>query len=217
MTIRVILADDHPIFREGLVRTLEETGEFEVVGTGGSADEALDLVRRHRPDVALLDLSMPGGGVAAARAISALDPAPRIAVLTVSEEGGDVTDAMAAGAIGYLLKGVSANELRQTLAAIAGGQGFVSPHLASRLLAAMSAPQSARLARRPIDELTKREEDILRGVAEGLSNREIADRLSLQEKTVKHYMTGILGKLQARNRVEAALIAREAWGEGRAG
>lgn len=216
MTIRVILADDHPIFREGLVRTLEETGEFQIVGTGGSADDALELARRLRPDVALLDLSMPGGGIAATRALAALDPAPRIAILTVSEEGGDVTDAMAAGAIGYVLKGVSAEELRQTLRAVASGQGFVSPHLASRLLAAMSAPQPARLARRPIDDLTKREEDILRGVAEGLSNREIAERLSLQEKTVKHYMTGILGKLHARNRVEAALIARQAWGADRA-
>lgn len=215
MTIRLILADDHPIFRDGLVRTLGETGAFEVVGTGASAEEAIALARAHRPDVALLDLSMPGGGIAATRAIAALDPAPRIAILTVSEDGADVTEALAAGAIGYILKGVSAGELCETLKAVAAGQGFISPHLASRVLAAMTAPRRGPPSRRPIDELTRREEDILRGVANGLSNREIAESLSLQEKTVKHYMTGILGKLQARNRVEAALIAREAWGDGR--
>ena len=211
MSIRVIVADDHPIFRDGLVQSLEETGEFEVVGTGGSADEAVALARAHAPDLALLDLSMPGGGIAAARRIAAGKLAGQIAMLTVSEDDRDVSGALEAGAIGYVLKGVSAAELRRILAGIARGETCASPALAARVLKIMQQPR--RPERRPIDDLTKREEDILRLVAKGLSNREVAERLELREKTVKHYMTTVLGKLQARDRVEAALIAHEAWRE----
>ncbi|AXX96762.1 response regulator [Profundibacter amoris] len=209
MTIRLILADDHPIFRDGLVQSIEETGEFEVVGVGESADDAIFLAKKHTPDVALLDLSMPGNGITAAKRISGAGTAKYIAMLTVSEDDGDVTAALEAGAIGYVLKGVSAAELRRILAGIAKGEAHVSPELAARVLKIMQTPK--RTEKTPIDDLTKREEDILRHVATGKSNREVADQLGLQEKTVKHYMTTILGKLHARNRVEAALIAHEAW------
>lgn len=211
MTIRVILADDHPIFREGLVNSIEETGEFEVVGIGGSADEAVALAFQYKPDIALLDLSMPGNGITAAQRISDAGSAGAIAMLTVSEDSNDVTAAMQAGAMGYLLKGVSASELREVLGKIARGEAHVSPGLAAQMLRVMQ--NEAKPMRQPIDELTKREEDILRGVAVGKSNKEIGSELNIQEKTVKHYMTIILGKLQARNRVEAALIAQEAWGK----
>ncbi|WP_400082821.1 response regulator [Yoonia sp. R78084] len=211
MTIRVILADDHPIFREGLVNSIEETGEFEVVGVGGSADEAVALAFQYKPDIALLDLSMPGNGITAAQRISDAGSAGAIAMLTVSEDSNDVTAAMQAGAMGYLLKGVSASELREVLGKIARGEAHVSPGLAAQMLRVMQ--NEAKPLRQPIDELTKREEDILRGVAVGKSNKEIGSELNIQEKTVKHYMTIILGKLQARNRVEAALIAQEAWGK----
>lgn len=211
MTIRVILADDHPIFREGLVNSIEETGEFEVVGIGGSADEAVALAFQYKPDIALLDLSMPGNGITAAQRISDAGSAGAIAMLTVSEDSNDVTAAMQAGAMGYLLKGVSASELREVLGKIARGEAHVSPGLAAQMLRVMQ--NEAKPMRQPIDELTKREEDILRGVAVGKSNKEIGSELNIQEKTVKHYMTIILGKLQARNRVEAALIAKEAWGK----
>jgi DNA-binding NarL/FixJ family response regulator len=211
MSIRVVVADDHPIFREGLVRTLAESPGFEVVGEAGSADEAVALAETSRPELALLDISMPGGGIAAAAAIAARCPGTRIAMLTVSEDDHDVLAAMQAGAIGYVLKGVSASGLIAILREVAAGQAHVSAPLAARVLAAMrGAPRKA--PRRPVDELTRREEEILRRVAQGLSNREVADALGLQEKTVKHYMTTILEKLQARNRVEAALIARDAWG-----
>jgi DNA-binding NarL/FixJ family response regulator len=211
MTTRVILADDHPIFREGLVNSIEETGEFEVVGVGGSADEAVALAFQYKPDIALLDLSMPGNGITAAQRISDAGSAGAIAMLTVSEDSNDVTAAMQAGAMGYLLKGVSASELREVLGKIARGEAHVSPGLAAQMLRVMQ--NEAKPMRQPIDELTKREEDILRGVAVGKSNKEIGSELNIQEKTVKHYMTIILGKLQARNRVEAALIAQEAWGK----
>lgn len=209
MTIRIILADDHPIFRDGLTQSIEETGVFEVVGVGGSADEAVALAAEHRPDLALLDLSMPGGGISAAARISKAGTAAEIAMLTVSEDSADVTAALQAGASGYVLKGVSAAELRDILAKVAAGEAHVSPGLAAQLLRIMQNPKP--VVRQPIDDLTKREEDILKGVAAGKSNKEIGLDLSIQEKTVKHYMTIILSKLQARDRVEAALIAQKAW------
>ncbi len=208
MTIRIILADDHPIFRDGLTQSIEETGVFEVVGVGGSADEAVALAAERRPDLALLDLSMPGGGISAAARISKAGTAAAIAMLTVSEDSADVTAALQAGASGYVLKGVSAAELRDILAKVAAGEAHVSPGLAAQLLRIMQNPKP--VVRQPIDDLTKREEDILKGVAAGKSNKEIGLDLSIQEKTVKHYMTIILSKLQARDRVEAALIAQKA-------
>lgn len=211
MTIRLVLADDHPIFRDGLVSSIEETGAFKVVGVGGSADDAVALSELHKPDVVLLDLSMPGNGINAAKRISQAGTASNIAMLTVSEDDADVTAALQAGAIGYVLKGVSAAELRGILARVAKGEAHVSPGLAAQVLKIMQNRKPPE--RRPIDDLTKREEDILKGVASGLSNREIGDKLNIQEKTVKHYMTTILSKLQARNRVEAALMAHDAWRE----
>ena len=211
MTIRVVLADDHPIFREGLERSLVEGG-FDVVGAAGNAAEAVELVRQSRPEVALLDISMPGGGIAAAREIAAIAPQTRVAMLTVSESDRDISEALKAGAIGYVLKGISAAEVVAIVAGLARGEAHVSPALASRVLADLERPRQAP-QRQLIDELTKREEDILRRVAQGWSNREVAEALGIQEKTVKHYMTTILEKLQARNRVEATLIARDAWGD----
>ena len=207
--IRIIIADDHPIFRDGLARSLAESGQFEVMGVGESADDAVALVQKHAPDLALLDLSMPGGGVNAVAAISALDDPPRIAMLTVSEDENDVTAAMSAGAIGYILKGVSAVELRRILTRVAAGEAHISPALAAQVLNTMQSNKNQ--APHPIDDLSKRETDILKGVAKGLSNKEVALELGIQEKTVKHYMTAVLGKLHARNRVEAALIAHDAW------
>jgi two-component system nitrate/nitrite response regulator NarL len=211
--IRIILADDHPIFRDGLRQSIEDGGEFEVVAAGASADEAVALAAQHRPDIALLDLSMPGGGISAARRIAEAGTARAVTMLTVSEDDADVTAAIRAGALGYVLKGVSAPELRRILKGIAAGEAHVSPKLAAQVLRLMQAPRKRDKA--PIEDLTKREEDILRLVAQGQSNKEVADALSLQERTVKHYMTEILSKLHARNRVEAALIAHEAWRERR--
>ena len=210
MTIRIILADDHPIFRDGLVRSLTSDPSFDVVGVGGSADEAVALVEKHAPDIALLDVSMPGHGITAARRIAAMETAAKVVMLTVSEEDETVMQAIEAGAKGYVLKGIGAEELRVILSGIAAGQAHISPALAARVLQAMKAPPKVP-EKRPIDELTHREEQILKRVATGMSNAEVARDLNLQEKTVKHYMTTILSKLHAKNRVEAALIARDAW------
>ena len=212
MTIKVVLADDHPIFRDGLVKSLEETNEFSVVAAGGSAREAIDLTAQYKPDLVVLDVSMPGGGISAVREISKLASPPRISMLTVSEDDADVMSALEAGALGYVLKGVSAHELRVALDSVAQGNAHISPTLASRVLKVMNQ-RKRKPKQEPIDTLTKREEDILRGVSKGLSNKEVADSIGLQEKTVKHYMTSIMEKLHARNRVEAALIAAEKWRE----
>lgn len=211
MTTTIVLADDHPIFRDGLRKTLDDSGEFKVLAAGCDAEEAVRLTREHRPDLVILDLSMPGGGLGATRQIAALSDAPRIAILTVSEDSNDVADALEAGATGYILKGVTASALTKSLRSIAKGEGFVSPGLASRVLLAIQKGNTPTGDRGVLGDLTHREEEILRRVAKGLSNKEIAAELSIQEKTVKHYMTSILSKLHARNRVEAALIAHEAW------
>ena len=145
---------------------------------------------------------MPGGGLVAAREITAALPATRVVMLTVSEDEDDLLAAMKAGASGYVLKGAAASELVDVLQKIHAGEVYVAPGLAWGLLREMSRPRSA-----PLDELSAREREVLELVAAGLSNQEIGDRLGLAEKTIKHYMTSILGKLRVRSRVEAALLA----------
>jgi two-component system nitrate/nitrite response regulator NarL len=213
--LRVLVADDHPLYRDGVARTLAERADFRVVGACGSAADAVALAERHRPDLVLLDISMPGGGIEAARRIAALGLATKIIMLTVSERDEDVMEALKAGAHGYALKGVGASELVDIVRTVASGGSFVSPTLAARLLQAMQNPDRRdRLTKDPLAALAPREEQILELVATGLSNKEVARALDLQEKTVKHYMTSILQKLHVRNRVEAALLAREAGGGG---
>lgn len=211
MTIRIMVADDHPIFRDGVVASLEETGEFRVVGTAKTAEEAVRVADQSRPDIALLDLSMPGGGLTATKQIVAAGSANYVAMLTVSEEDENVADALRFGAVAYILKGVSASELRRVLKGVAKGEAHVSPSLATKVLTFISQADQTKTTS-PLENLTKREVDILKLVAKGRSNKEVAVALDIQEKTVKHYMTAIMGKLHARNRVEAALIAYENWG-----
>ena len=214
MITRVLVADDHPIFRDGLVKSLEETGEFRVVATASSAEEAAKLARDKHPDLALLDLSMPGGGLTALEYILSDKTATFVAMLTVSEEDDDVRKALNAGASAYILKGVSATELRRILKGVVVGEAYVSPGLAAKVLSYLSRPNPSEVPS-PFDDLTNREVEILQFVAKGLSNKEVARELDIQEKTVKHHMTTIMSKLQARNRVEAALMAHDRWNGGK--
>lgn len=207
--IRVVLADDHPLFREGVAKTIADKEEFEVVGQGACADDAVALAIDLLPDLILLDISMPGSGIEAAQKISLSCPVVKIIMLTVSEQDDDVMAALKAGARGYVLKGIGGEELTQVLHTVYRGDSYVSPSLAARLLAEMQGSPESEAPSDPLSDLTAREEQILRLVAKGLSNKEVGKELSLQEKTVKHYMTNILQKLQVRNRVEATLIARE--------
>jgi two-component system, NarL family, nitrate/nitrite response regulator NarL len=209
--IRICIADDHPLFREGVVRSLSEGESLLVVGEAGDADGAVRIATEHKPDLMLLDVSMPGGGLSALTQIMKMETPPKVAMLTVSEDDDVVLGALKAGAVGYILKGVGSRELVSIVRDIADGQSYLSPSLAMKLLHQMQAPGGARRHADPISDLSKREEDILKLVAKGQSNREVGEALELQEKTVKHYMTSILQKLHVRNRTEAALMARQKW------
>lgn len=203
--VRVVVVDDHPLFRAGVTQSLGLDPAIEVVDEGGSGAEAIELARRHAPDVMLLDISMPGNGIDAAAAISGIGDPPRILMLTVSGDGQDIMRAVDAGAAGYVLKGAGATDLITAVKSVAAGESFLSPNLSLNLLATLRGGG----AKRTLAALSPREQRILRLVAQGLSNREVGERLDVQEKTVKYHMTNILRKLKARNRVEAAMLVRD--------
>ncbi|MCK9388552.1 MAG: response regulator transcription factor [Sulfuritalea sp.] len=202
--IRILLGDDHPLFREGVANSLAASPDFDVIAQAGSGEEAVELALSLNPDMVLLDVSMPGmGGIAAAAQIAAALPHVRIMMLTMSETPESLLDALKAGAHGYVLKGVSAGELRTIVRNVATGEAYVTPTLAAEMLTEFSRP-------RPPDAfatLTTRETGVLEWLSQGLTNREIGERLHLAEKTVKHHITVILQKLQVRSRTEAALMA----------
>lgn len=204
--IRVALADDHPLFREGVARTVAASEDCEVVAECGDANGAVAVASELLPDILLLDVSMPGGGIEAARRVSASCPVVKILMLTVSESESDVMEALEAGACGYVLKGIGGNRLLEIIRSVHDGGSYVSPNLAARLLVEIKGRRQ-RQTPDAFADLTTREEQILKEVAQGFSNKEIAQTLELSEKTIKHYMTNILQKLQVRNRVEAALKA----------
>ncbi|MER9298432.1 response regulator transcription factor [Mesorhizobium sp. M0621] len=208
--IRIAIIDDHPLFREGVTRSLSEIGGFEMVGEGATAQDAERIAATVQPDILLLDISMPGGGLAAVAGILAGHPAQKIVMLTVSEANADVTMALNAGVCGYVLKGIGSRALADILRNVAAGESYLSPTLSARLLSDLQSQQPTNGIADRLRQLTERQTEILRLVAEGLSNKEVALRLELQEKTVKHHMTGVLSKLNVRNRTEAALMMREA-------
>ena len=203
--IRIAVIDDHPLFREGVTRSLSEIGGFEVVGEGSTKDNALQIAKEKCPDILLMDISMPGGGLSAASAILDLYPAHKIVMLTVSEAGDDVARALNIGAKGYVLKGVGARTLAEILRAVASGESYVSPALSARLLSELATPSAS-----PLADLTGREREVLGLVSAGLSNKRVARSLDLHEKTIKHHMTRILAKLNVSNRTEAAMAYRNA-------
>ena len=209
--IQIIIVDDHPIFRDGVVKTLEAEPDIEIVGQATSAEEAERHAGELLPDLILLDITIPGGGLHAAKAIAASSPFAKIVMLTASEAEDDVLAALKAGARGYILKGVSGRDLVKIIRSVHAGEAYVTPSLAASLLSDMQeGSRGCGQEPSPLDELTEREHQILKKLASGLSNKEIAQQLALSEKTVKHYMTNILQKLQVRNRVEAALLAQKA-------
>ncbi len=202
--IEVLVVDDHPLFREGVVHSLRAEPGIVVAGYAASGEEALRLTQELMPDVVLLDISMPGwGGLVTAERIATACPATAIVMLTVSEEQDNLLAALKAGARAYVLKGVSAQELARVVRAAAAGESYVSPSLASAMLVSLTRGRAPD----PLQELTVREKEILGLLVLGLTNREIGSRLALAEKTIKHYVTNILQKLQLRSRVEAALFA----------
>ncbi len=208
--LRLVIVDDHPLFREGLASVLGAETDIDVIGQGGSAEDAVRLAQELLPEVILLDIDMPGSGLQAARTIADECPAVKIVFITAFEADDNLVSALKIGARAFILKGVAARELIRILHAVAAGETYIPPALAASLLLEMRAPAAIepKPAENPINDLTTREREILENVAGGLSNKEIGKRLFLSEKTVKHYVTNILQKLQVRNRVEAALLAQ---------
>ncbi|MDQ1196138.1 response regulator transcription factor [Agrobacterium sp. SORGH_AS 787] len=203
--IKVVIVDDHPIFRSGVSQSLRECG-FDILGEGGNADEALALAAKFTPDVILLDISMPGNGLAAIRSILSLSPSIRILILTASERVDDLQIAIQSGAAGYALKGVGSRELVQVLRTIAGGGRYVPTELGAKLLAERKAASELIEQRQ---ELSNRERQVMDLISIGMSNKLVARKLGLHEKTVKHHVTRIFAKLQVSNRTEAALLWRD--------
>ncbi len=209
-TIRLSVVDDHPLVRRGVSETFSEEADFEVVAEGATAQEAIRIAEQDRPDLMLLDVSLPGGGIEAAAIIRSVRPELRIAMLSVREDMATVRAALQAGARGYISKGVDGKELVACARKIMAGGNYVSPEVAARLLALDASPDPAA-GHRPGTtnrraNLTEREDQIFRLIGEGLSNLEIGQRLGLSENTVKHYITPLLHKLGVRNRTEAALL-----------
>jgi DNA-binding NarL/FixJ family response regulator len=201
MAIRILIADDHEVVRQGLRTFLELDPELEIVGEAADGREAVRLAHRLRPDVVLMDLLMPElDGIAATRLIRQELPDTEVVALTSVLEDDKVVGAVRAGAIGYLLKDTRAQELRQAIKAAAAGQVQLAPRAAARLMREVVAPE------RP-EALSEREVEVLRMLARGLANKEIARDLSIAEKTVKSHVSSILGKLGLQSRTQAALYA----------
>ena len=203
--ITVVVADDHSLFRTGVVQSLALDSAIKVIGEASSGTEAVELVKEHCPDLILLDISMPGDGIEKVREILLLPQPPRVVMLTVSQQDDDIVRSLEAGAVGYIAKGITGLDLIAAVRRIAAGESFVSPNLALRLVAGMKA--KTRIS----TKLSDIEQRTLRLVATGMSNREVGDELGILEKAVKYRMTRIMKKLNVKNRVEAVLVARQHW------
>jgi DNA-binding NarL/FixJ family response regulator len=200
--IRVLVVDDHPIVREGLVSVLADEPDFEVAGAAGSAEAAIDLAARVRPDVVLLDLELPGmSGVEAISHLARRAPEARVVVFTAYDADEQVFGAIRAGARGYLLKGATAEEIARAVRAVHAGGSHLEPRVAARVLAEISAP------RRPPGGLSERELQVLRLIASGHSNKEIARQLAIAERTAKFHVTSLMNKLGAGNRAQVVALA----------
>jgi DNA-binding NarL/FixJ family response regulator len=207
--IRVLLADPHALFRRGVRLVLEDEADIEVVGETGDGLDAVERIVDLMPDLVLMDVGMPGvSGIEATRQVRALVPSVKVAILTVSERDEDLFAAVRAGATGYLLKEVSIEELPEAVRAVARGHSLISPTMASRLLTEFNVlSRRVEEERGNVPRLSDRELEVLRLVARGLSNREIATDLVIAENTVKNHVRNILEKLQLRSRMEAAMYA----------
>jgi DNA-binding NarL/FixJ family response regulator len=203
--IRVVVADDHPVVREGLRSFLSSRPGIDVVGDAGSADEVVDAVRSLTPDVVLVDLMMPGGGIEAIGRVRELPSPPRMLVLTSFVGDDKVLPALRAGAAGYLLKDVDPSDLEAAIRTVHRGGSVLGPAVAPRVLDQATSMRPADDDR--LSELTPRERDVLGLLGQGMSNRQIAGALYVAEKTVKTHMSSILTKLRVTDRTQAALYA----------
>ena len=204
----MLLVDDHDLFRTGLRNLLEEQG-VEVVGEAAAGGDALKFVRELQPDVVVMDLNMPGmNGVEATKRITSFAPLTRVVVLTISDDDSDVMDAILAGACGYLLKDSSIHDLVRGIRAADVGESLISPHIATKVLQRLRAASTVHEAVDTVrSELSDREIEVLRLIANGKDNAQIARELTISPKTVKNHISNILVKLQIENRIQAAVYA----------
>ncbi|HIY66107.1 MAG TPA: response regulator transcription factor [Candidatus Agrococcus pullicola] len=202
MTVSVLIVDDHPVVRTGLRAVIDANERTKAVGEAATGEEAIQLAEHLRPDVVLCDLRLGEGmdGIATTRALRSLDAAPAVLILTTFDRDAEVMGALEAGAGGYLLKDVAPDAIVEALVTVAGGGTYLPQELASRVLTGI---------RKPLPRLTARETDVLRLLATGISNREIAKRLYVSEATVKSHLVHIFAKLGADNRARAVHVARE--------
>jgi len=204
--IRILVADDHPVVRDGLVAILGTQPDFEIVGEAGTGAEAVERARELRPDVMLLDLEMPElDGVEVLRRLSQSNPEIRVIVFTAFDTDERILGAVQAGAQGYLLKGAPRKELFDAVRVVHAGGSLLQPVVASKLLRQVSHPAQVN----EVEALTLRELEVLRLVAQGLQNKEIAAALVISERTVKFHVSSIMGKLGAGNRTEAVRLAAQ--------
>jgi two-component system, NarL family, nitrate/nitrite response regulator NarL len=205
--LRVAVVDDHPLMREGIVQSLRREPDIDIIAQGESADDAIAIAMNLLPDVMLIDVNMPGGGLHALSEIAANCPAVATIIITVREDEETVGNALLIGARGFVSKGITGAAVAQTIRDIHGGAVYITPALAARLLSA----NAKALTKKPIHigGLTDREAEILALIVKGMSNKQIGAELTLREKTIKHYVTNILQKLHVRSRVEAALIGQD--------
>jgi DNA-binding NarL/FixJ family response regulator len=208
--IKVLIADDHPLFRDGLTALLTDSPDTELMGAATSGTEAVELARETQPDVVVMDLHMPGlNGIEATRRIVADSPHITVLVLTMFDDDDSIFSALRAGARGYLLKGADQEQIRAAIQAAANGEIIFGTQLAARMLAYFTAPAAA--APTPVfPQLTDREREVLDLVAQGRANTAIAARLGLSQKTVRNHVSNILTKLQVADRAQAIVQARDA-------
>ena len=208
--IRIIVADDHPVVRGGLVALLRTIPSLDVVGEAADGETAVRLTHEHRPDVVLMDVRMPGmDGVEATRRIRVQTPESRVLILTMYDDDATVFTAMKAGAQGYLLKESEQDDIVRAVHAVVAGEAIFGPGVAARVLGYFTEPPSAVVAEYPFPELTHREREVLDLLAQGMKNADIATELYLSPKTVSNQLTAIFAKLQVASRGEAIVRARE--------
>ena len=212
--IRVLIADDHALFRRGLEMVLEEEDDIDLVGQASDGTEAVTVAGEALPDVVLMDIRMPkSSGIEACRATKDVAPSAKIVMLTISDEEEDLFEAIRAGASGYLLKDIPLDEVAEAVRAVHGGQSLINPSMAGKLLsefatlAKRDAEEEERVQHVAAPKLTDREMEVLKLVARGMNNRDIAKELFISENTVKNHVRNILEKLQIHSRMEAVMIA----------
>jgi DNA-binding NarL/FixJ family response regulator len=208
--IRIVVVDDHPMFRGGLVQAVTAEGDIAVVGQGGSAAEAVELVGSLRPDLLLLDARMADSGIDRVGDVILAHPPVRVIIVTASEDEADIARALEAGISAYVPKGMTGSEMRSIVRLVHAGRTFMPTAMLGRVLQLVNDRQARAVPHHPAD-LSGQEVRVLQALATGLNNREIGARLGITERTVKFHLSNLFTKLKVRNRVEASLMGRRMW------